>query len=286
MMITLLDGGMGQELIARSDDDPTPLWATKVLTDRPELVRAVHDDFFAAGAQVATANTYSIHHDRLIPMGMDDQFEALHRLACEIACAARDAAGGGQVAGALGPLGGSYRTGDLPEDAIDRFEEICRIQAPLVDLFLIETVSSIAQLRAALTGAFGHGKPVWLGVSVDDLDGTRLRSGEPLDEVMDWAEGVEALLINCATPEAVTVGLNVIRDFEAPFGAYANGFTGITRSFVQEGATVKELAARTDLTPEAYAAFAEDWVRMGATIIGGCCEVGPAHIAELARRFR
>ncbi|MEO1239691.1 MAG: homocysteine S-methyltransferase family protein, partial [Pseudomonadota bacterium] len=83
-MITILDGGMGQELIARSAAEPTPLWATKVLLDEPELVRAVHDDFFAAGAMVATT----------IAAGLDDQFEPLHRAACEIACASRDAAGG------------------------------------------------------------------------------------------------------------------------------------------------------------------------------------------------
>lgn len=49
-MITILDGGMGQELIVRSAQEPTRLWATQVMIDTPELVRAVHDDFFAAGA--------------------------------------------------------------------------------------------------------------------------------------------------------------------------------------------------------------------------------------------
>ena len=284
-MITILDGGMGQELMARTSAEPTPLWSTKMLLDEPDLVRAVHDDFFAAGAVVATTNSYAIHHDRLIPAGMDHHFEALHRAACEIACASRDAAGGGRVAGAIGPLNGSYRTGPLPDDAVERFAEVCRIQAPLVDLFVIETVSTMEQVRATLAGAQGHGKPVWLSVSVDDHDGTKLRSGEPTEKVMDWTDGVDALLVNCATPEAVTAAVDVIKGTEIPFGAYANGFTEITQSFVQVGATVKELTARTDLTPAAYADFAEDWVKLGATIIGGCCEVGPAHIAELARRL-
>ncbi len=284
-MITILDGGMGQELIARTSAEPTPLWATKVLLDEPELVRSVHDDFFAAGAVVATTNSYAIHHDRLIPAGLDDKFESLHRAACEIACASRDAAGGGRVAGAIGPLIGSYRTDPLPEDAAESFAEICRIQAPLVDLFLIETVSTFDQLHATLAGAKGHGRPVWLGVSVNDYDGTKLRSGEPVEDVMDWADDVEAILVNCATPEAVTMAVDVIKGTNKPFGAYANGFTEITQSFVRMGATVKELSARADLTPEAYAEFAEGWAKMGATIIGGCCEVGPAHIAELVRRL-
>lgn len=284
-MITLLDGGMGQELMARSSAAPTPLWAAKVLLDEPELVRAVHDDFFAAGAVVATTNSYAIHHDRLIPAGLDDRFEDLHRAACDIACASRDAAGGGRVAGAIGPLNGSYRSGPLPGDAIARFSEICRLQAPFVDLFLIETASAIAQVRATLTGALGHGKPIWLSVSVDDRDGTRLRSGEPLEAVMEYIDRCDALLVNCATPEAVSVALEVMRGVDTPFGAYANGFTEIDPGFVRDGATVSALTARTDLTPGAYADFAEAWADMGATIIGGCCEVGPAHIAEIARRL-
>ena len=284
-MVTILDGGIGQELMARSAMAPTPLWATKVLIEEPEVLRAVHDDFFAAGATVATTNSYAIHHDRLIPAGLDGQFEPLHRKACQIARASRDAAGGGRIAGAIGPLIGSYQTGPLPPDAVDRFAEICRIQAPYVDHFLIETVSALEHVRVALAGARGHGKPLWLSVSVDDHDGTKLRSGEPLEGVMDCIDHADALLVNCATPEAVTTAVKVIKGCGKPFGAYANGFTGITQSFVQVGATVRELSTRTDLTPEAYAAFAEEWARMGATIIGGCCEVGPAHIAEIVRRL-
>jgi homocysteine S-methyltransferase len=68
------------------------------------------------------------------------------------------------------------------------------------------------------------------------------------------------------------------------FGAYANGFSGISADYVP-GSTVKALKGRTDLGPEAYADFALGWVAEGATIVGGCCEVGPAHIAELARRL-
>ncbi|MFN7052147.1 MAG: homocysteine S-methyltransferase family protein, partial [Gemmobacter sp.] len=72
--ISLLDGGMGQELVARSGDAPSPLWATRVMLDHPGLVRAIHDDYFAAGATIATTNTYAIHHDRLLRFGLDDQF--------------------------------------------------------------------------------------------------------------------------------------------------------------------------------------------------------------------
>jgi hypothetical protein len=76
--IVLLDGGMGQELIHRAGDRPTPLWSTTVMMEHPGLVRSVHDDYFAAGATVATTNTYAIHRDRLEGTGFEDRFDALH----------------------------------------------------------------------------------------------------------------------------------------------------------------------------------------------------------------
>src|SRR4028118_2160787 len=107
--IVLRDGGMGQELVARSGDEPTPLWATRVMIDHPDLVRAIHDDYFAAGATVATTNTYAIHHDRLERFGLDDQFEDLHRAALRAARAARDAHGSGRSAGSIGARGAAAR---------------------------------------------------------------------------------------------------------------------------------------------------------------------------------
>ena len=155
MSITILDGGMGQELIARSPDAPTPLWSTRVMLDHPHLVRAVHDDFFAAGAEVATANTYAILHDRLQKHGLDDRFRELHETACQLAIDARDAHGGGMVAGSLGPLGWSYRADMAPpaEEAAALYAEIVEIQAPLVDLFICETMAGVDQARGALMGA-------------------------------------------------------------------------------------------------------------------------------------
>ncbi len=112
--ITLLDGGMGQELLARSGDDPTPLWATRVMLDHPGLVRDIHADYFAAGATIATTNTYAIHHDRLARVGLDPMFHALHLRALAEAHEARAAYPNTRIAGSLGPLQASYRP-DLTE---------------------------------------------------------------------------------------------------------------------------------------------------------------------------
>ena len=120
-------------------------------------------------------------------------------------------------------------------------------------------------------------------MSVDDKDGSLLRSGEPLADVARLvAEHAPAkVLVNCSVPEAMGAAMDVVRGFGVPFGAYANGFTHISRAFKADQATVDALFTRHDLTPAKYADFALGWVAQGATIVGGCCEVGPAHIAAL-----
>jgi len=289
--ITILDGGMGQELIRRYGEPPTPLWATHVMMNQPELVEAVHVDFFSAGAQVATTNTYAIHRDRLQRQdaALENQFDALHLKACDIASKARDkSGGGGQIAGSLGPLGFSYRP-DLsfpPEEAAEVYAEIVKIHEPNVDFHLIETASSVEHAKGAMMGASVSSKPIWLGITVSDEDGTKLRSGEDVKDIKAVIDEhkPDALLINCATPEAVSQSMPLLSDVEIPFGAYANGFTFISSDFTKSE-TVDALEARDDLGPVRYADFCQQWVDHGATIIGGCCEVGPEHIAALSRRF-
>ena len=288
-MITLLDGGMGQELVARAGK-ATGLWSVQALLDHPEMVREVHNEYFAAGAQAATTNSYSVLPDRLETHGIGDQLDRLAVLACEIACQSRDAHGSGLVLGSLGPQGFSYQPDKSPpaDIAAEAYAHLARIHADFVDAHILETMSSVDQARGGLMGAGVTGKPVWLSLSVDDADGTKLRSGEQISDILPLLAEFkpEVVSINCSLPEAVTQGIPMLASAGVTVGAYANGFTGIADSFDHIGATVDALQARTDLGPDRYADFAQTWVDAGATVIGGCCEVGPAHIAALAARFK
>ena len=286
--ITLLDGGMGQELIHRAPENPSPLWATQVMLDHSEMVQAIHADYFNAGATVATTNSYAIHRDRFGGTGLEDRFEDLHKTAVMAARAAQADHGSGRIAGSIGPLVASYRPDAHPpyDQAVESYAEVARLLAPNVDFILCETVSSLVHAQAILDGAASTGKPVWLSVSLDDEDGTKLRSGEPVAEIAGLAaEKATALLANCSAPEAMADALPLLAKSGLPFGAYANGFHQITKDFLKDKPTVDVLSARRDLGPEAYADFALGWVDQGATIVGGCCEVGPAHISELSRRL-
>lgn len=278
MNITLLDGGMGQELVHRAGDAPTPLWATQVMLDHPGLVGEVHRDFAAAGATLATTNTYAIHRDRLAGTPLEKRFENLIDLALSEAEAVR---GGGRIAGSIGPLVASYRPDLHPARlvAVPLYAEVARLLAPQVDLILCETVASIVHAAAVLEGARTASLPVWLAVTVDDEDGSRLRSGEPLAGLSHLEP--DAWLANCSAPEAMSAALDAFAPFGKPFGAYANGFDEITKDFLKARPTVDSLTPRRDMGPETYARFVMDWVGQGATIVGGCCEIGPAHIRAM-----
>ncbi|MEO0990642.1 MAG: homocysteine S-methyltransferase family protein [Pseudomonadota bacterium] len=289
MTVTILDGGLGQELLARAPEAPTKLWAAQVMVDHPQIVRAVHDDYFAAGAEVATANTYNLHHDRFRGTPLEGKLPDLHATALSMARASRDAHGSGRIAGSLGPIGWSYRADHAPpaEEAAEIYAELVEFQDAHVDLFIAETLSGVDQARGALMGMKAATKPRWMAVSVDDADGRRLRSGEPVADLLPLIEefAPDAVLINCSHPEAIAAALPTLASLGLPFGAYANAFTKISAEYTDGATTVDLLPARKDMSPTRYADFAETWAEAGATLIGGCCEIGPAHIAELAKRF-
>ncbi|MEL6888004.1 MAG: homocysteine S-methyltransferase family protein, partial [Pseudomonadota bacterium] len=191
-------------------------------------------------------------------------------------------------AGSIGPIGASYRP-DLhpaPAEAVATYTEIVNKLAPAVDVLLFETVSCAAHARDALTAAKPSGKPIWISVTVDDRDGSRLRSGEPVRDVLDVTEDADAVLINCSTPEVIPAALAELAAAPQPIGAYANGFENISDGFLSAKPTVDTLTTRCDFSPALYADHVMAWVDAGATIVGGCCEVSPAHIAEIARRLR
>ncbi|MDG1423925.1 MAG: homocysteine S-methyltransferase family protein [Paracoccaceae bacterium] len=288
--ITLLDGSIGQELVKRAGKAPTPLWSTTVMIDQPDILRDVHAEYFNVGASVATTNTYPVLHDRLVRAGLQDQIETLWAQAVKSAQSARNAHGSGRIAGSIGPLIASYRPDICPSaaEAEELYRDVVDALAPHVDLLLIETMCSMDQADGALRAAMKSGRPVWLAVSVEDFDGSKLRSGENLADLAPVLNrhDTDAILINCSRPEAVSTAVDIAAQFGRPFGAYANGFTKIAQGFLKDAPTVDALQERSDLSPAAYADFAMGWIDQGATIVGGCCEVGPDHIAELAARIK
>jgi S-methylmethionine-dependent homocysteine/selenocysteine methylase len=286
--IMLLDGSMGQELINRGVSGHGLLWSAGALLESPETVLAVHLDYIRAGADIITTNTYSTTRLVLGEAGLAERFEELNRLACELAVEARRRFDRPvMIAGSLPPYGESYRP-----DLVGPFHEIeplyreqALLLAPHVDLILCETMSSAGEAVAAASGAAAAGKPVWVSWTLADEGPPRLRSGETIEQAFRALGDleVEAFLLNCSLPEAIIAGLpELIALTDAPVGAYANAFTPIPPKW-EHRSDADLPPPRTDLGPEEYAGFAAQWLDAGARIVGGCCEVGPAHIARLRR---
>ncbi|AZO74838.1 MAG: homocysteine S-methyltransferase family protein [Mesorhizobium sp.] len=285
--VILTDGGMGQELVRRSKSEPTPLWSARVLIDEPDLVRDLHGEFIKAGARVITINTYSATPERLAREGAEELFKSLQARGIELARQACEQAGDAAIAGCLSPLFGSYapKLTISFEETLDTYRRIVAEQADGVDLFLCETMASADEARAAVTAAAESGKPVWVSWTLADQGTPRLRSGESIAAAAGVLRDlpVAARLLNCCRPEAIGAALPELIALGGPVGAYANGFTSVEA--LKHGGTVEVLHARHDLDPPAYADQAVGWVEAGAAIVGGCCEVGPAHIAALRDRL-
>ena len=291
--VTLLDGGMGRQLARMGAPFRQPEWSALALIEAPETVQAAHEAFIAAGAEVITTNSYA-----LVPFHIgEDRFAAR----------GPGAGGPGRPAWRARPrrrpprrcgwrdrcrrCSASYRP-DLFEP--ERAPEIARILveglAPHVDLWLAETQSSIREVAAAAAAVAGRGKPLWISYTIEDEQPEpgvpRLRSGEPVAEAVRAALdlGAEAVLFNCSQPEAmgdaVAAAARVIGAARSParIGVYANAFPPQSEdAAANEG--LSEL--RADLDPDSYLGWIRRWVGLGASLVGGCCGIGPEHIARI-----
>ncbi len=280
--VLLTDGGMGQELIKRTARPLTPMWSADVMLHEPELVQALHLEFIQSGANAIILNTYTATPERLTRDATIDLLEPLHRAAKKAACDAVAQSGNAkvQIVGCLPPLVASYHSSVIPsfEQCLTTYRQLVELQQDACDAFVCETMSSINEAKAACVSAKQSGKPVWVSFSIDDTSPSHLRGGELLSDAVDAIAALQpaSILLNCSRPEAISEALPIVSGGASVYGAYANGFTSVDALY--PGTTVETLTKRKDFTPSQYAQFCLTWANQGASIIGGCCEVSPAHI--------
>jgi len=286
--IRILDGAMGTELKARGAAVPdyrSSAWSAVALVHDPGTVKQVHRDYIEAGADVVTANNYAVVPRLLSRVGMQDRLEELTHTACRLARAARDESGRSAVtiAASLPPLDTTYRPDLVRADAEldETYGRLARLLAGEVDLVLAETLTTAREAVAAARAAERAGLAVWVSWNLA-LDEPVLRGGESLTSAVRALDElpVKAFLVNCVPTGHVIEALRELRAAtDRPIGAYANSCTSAPDQ------DALDACAGTTLGPEAYADVAATWIAAGATLIGGCCDTNPAHIAALARRF-
>ncbi|MDC4723451.1 homocysteine S-methyltransferase family protein [Acinetobacter baumannii] len=289
----ILDGGLGRELARRGAPFRQPEWSALALIEAPETVKEVHLDFINAGAEVITTNNYAV-----VPFHIgQERFETdgvrLIKVAIEQAKnAVKESGKNVKIAGCLPPLFGSYRA-DLfqPEQAKNLAEPIINTLAPEVDFWLAETQSCLKEVETVHTLLPQDGKDYWVSFTLQDeikQEQALLRSGENMQQVADFIKqsNAKAVLFNCCQPEVILQAINEIKGLipeSVQIGAYANAFPP-----QDESATANDGLdeIRKDLDARAYLAFAKQWQQAGASLVGGCCGIGPEHIAELSQFFK
>lgn len=297
--IRILDGGMSRELQRLGAQLKQPEWSALALIDTPDIVRQVHAEFIEAGADVVTTNSYALVPFHIGEERFQKEGASLIALSGKLAREAADASDRKvTVAGGLPPIFGSYEPQNFDATRVqDYLKVLIENLAPHVDVWLGETLSLIAEGDAVREAVAGTGKPFWVSFTLNDdaaqVGGNQpqLRSGETVRAAAEWAagSGAAALLFNCSKPEvmkaAVETAASVFKDkgVSIEIGVYANAFEG-----EQGDAAANEglHETRADLTDDAYSRFACTWAEAGATMIGGCCGIGAAHIHTVAGALR
>jgi homocysteine S-methyltransferase len=280
----IADGGLATELEARGHDLSDALWSARLLVDAPQEIAAVHTAFFRAGAMIATTASYQASFDAFAARGIGrDETARLLRRSVELAKTARDEVGPQQrwVAASVGPYGAALADGSeyrgryglsvaqLQDWHRPRLEVLADAGA---DVLALETIPDIDEAEALVNLVRSLGVPAWLSYTID---GTHTRAGQPLADAFAVAAGVPEIVavgVNCCAPDDVLPAIRPAGEIGKPVIVYPNS------------GEHWDSARRVWAGPSRFAPrLGAQWLAAGARLIGGCCRVRPADIAELAK---
>jgi len=252
-----------------------------------EMVRAIHEEYLQAGAEIIETNTFGANRYRLRRHGLEDKLEAINlagvKLARECVEHIREKqATDAFVAGAVGPLGVELAPmGKVSaEEAQEVFAQQIKVLATGVDLIQIETMTSVPEAEAAVRASRSVAPqlPVIVLVTVDDdrncLDGT------PVETAAKRLEDVGADVVGCNCSSGPETVLGVIERMRAAVKIQLMAMPNAGMPQVVDGRNIYLT------TPEFMAGYARKFVEAGASLVGGCCGTTPAHIKSMRSALR
>lgn len=292
--LTLFDGSMGGILLAKGHIKDDSLWSAGVLIDNPSAVKALHQEYIKAGANVITTNTYATIPHYLKKKNLEHEFARLTRLGGQLAReAVLESNRQIKIAGSLPPLGESYRpqltTNNLESRLI--YATMAEQLASYVDIFLCETMSSIQEAVNAVEAiapiAEKNNIPIYVSFTLHEEPGKGLRSGEDVLDILNKIspDSVSAYLFNCTSPAAIESAIQVLsKRTNKPMGGMPNRLNPVPKDWSLDKETT--IPVNKGFTEKMFVQSALSCIDAGATIYGGCCGIGPKHILALSEAIQ
>lgn len=268
------DGAMGTMLHRAGLTDGAP---ERWNAERPDVVSSIHRAYVEAGSDFISTNTFGGTRNRLALDGLEARLAELNEAGARLA---REAAGERLVAGSMGPTGELMEPLGLltPDGARASFAEQARsLKAGGVDFALIETMSALEEVEAAVAGAKEAGLPAVVTMSFDTHFRTMM-GVKPVDALATITGlGVRVIGANCGNGPAEIERVLTEMSQAKPEGVMlmAKSNAGMPRW--------KDDRITYGGTPEVMSDYARTMARLGVAVIGGCCGSTPEHIAAMRK---
>lgn len=291
----ILDGGLSNVLEAQGCDLNQPLWTAKLLADKPETILKAHLDYLKAGAQCIITSSYQASISGFMTMGYSqEKAKALILKSVQLVeDAATIALNSGSIntrpliAASIGPYGayladGSEYHGDygVTDQVLRDFhgERINILAGSTADVLACETIPSFQEAKVLSDILHRVEKPAWISFSCEDE--AHLNDGSRIEECVAFFKDhsqVFAIGINCTKPKFISGLIQRIKPNagEKRIIVYPNS----GEAYNAKSKTWKGLSI-----PKDFAAMSQEWVALGADIVGGCCRIGPEHIKSISKQ--
>ena len=291
----ILDGGMGQHLLAKGLKPKGSLWSATALIDKKhhQLIVDSHLDFIKSGAEVIFTNNFSARRSRMIQNNVEEHFNYANEKAGELALKAKEISKKNVlIAGGLPAQNNTYVLDQRDRKIIEKgFYDQAKLIKPFVDFFYLDVLCGSKEWEIALNVTEKLNLPVLVGLHVKKNG--KLPSNESISEVVEKCKNKNWLgvIFACVSPEIIENSVDEIKKLNIPFGYKANLWKTEEPVPVHKFALpsdevganpVEAMGTRDDYTDVRFLEFSKKMVSKGATILGGCCESKPSHINKIS----
>jgi len=294
--VQILDGGMGQALLAKGLKTKGSLWSASALIEEKyhQLVIDTHLDFINSGADVIVTNNFSARRSRTLQNNVDEHFNYANQKAGELALKAKEVSKKNiLIAGSLPAQFDTYVPDERDQNLIKKdFYDQANLLKPFIDFFYLDVLSSIREIEIALNVVEKMNFPVLIGMHI--RENGKLPTGETITKMVETCKNKNwlGLIASCVSPEIIENTADEVKSLDIPFGFKANLWKEqplpvgeIVRIDAAGfgGNPVDILGSRKDINDEKFFDFSKRMLDKGATILGGCCETKPSHIKAISK---